>query len=282
MKNPIIISFFLVGCIFSHPDNANGQIKDVPEFLRDRGTGIPTSMFSTFINKGEFIIYPFYEYYYDHNMEYKPEELGYGLDLDLRGKYRAHEGLIFLGYGITERVAVELEAAVISARLYKSEEDPSAMPAMLKESGLGDVEGQLRYRWAHETIRRPEFFSYFEIVFPLQENKKLIGTQNWEFKLGSGLVKGFHFGTLTARVAVEYDTGEEKLDIGEYALEYMKMITNKFRFSFIVEGSQDEASIISDLQFHFNDNMFIRINNGFGFTSKATDYSPELGILFHF
>ena len=38
---------------------------DLPYFLQDRGTGISLSMFGTYINKGEFMIYPFYEYYYD-------------------------------------------------------------------------------------------------------------------------------------------------------------------------------------------------------------------------
>ena len=84
---------------------------------------------------------------------------------DFRSKYRASEGLIFFGYGITERLAVEFEAAVISATLEKSKDDPSAMPDKLKESGLGDVEGQFRWRWAKENERRPELFSYFETVF---------------------------------------------------------------------------------------------------------------------
>ena len=130
-----------------------------PSYLRDRGEGIPLSMFGTYIRKGEFIVYPYYEYYYDQNGEYKPAELGYALDRDFRGRYRAHEGLIFLGYGLTDRVAVEFEAAVITATQYKSEDDPSNMPDKLKESGLGDVESQLRWRWSRETLRRPELFS---------------------------------------------------------------------------------------------------------------------------
>jgi hypothetical protein len=194
--------------------------KELPDFLKDRGTGIATSMFGTYINKGEFIIYPFYEYYYDQDAEYKPEELGYGLDQDFRSHFRAHEGLIFLGYGITEKLAFEFEAAVITATQYKSKDDPSTMPDKLKESGLGDVESQLRWRWSKETINYPELFSYFETVFPLQKNKKLIGTQDWEFKLGTDLIKGFRWGTMTLRLAAEYDAGESKAELGEYAIEY--------------------------------------------------------------
>ena len=157
---------------------------DTSYYLKDRGPGMPVSMFGTYINKKEVIIYPFYEFYYDDNFEYKPSELGHSLDEDFRGRYRAHEGLLFLGYGISDRWSVEIEASMITATLYKSPEDNSTLPAELTESGLGDVEGQLRYRWNRETNRRPELFSYFETVLPLQKNKTIIGTQNWEFELG--------------------------------------------------------------------------------------------------
>ena len=256
--------------------------EDLPYYLNDRGTGIPTSMFGTYINKGEFIIYPFYEFYYDHNAEYDPDEFGYGLDIDYRGLYRGHEGLIFLGYGITERLAFEFEAAVITAALYKSGDDTTAMPDKLTESGLGDVESQLRWRWFKETINRPELFSYFETVFPLQKNRKLIGTSEWEFKLGTGIIKGFNWGTVTFRLGAEYATGENKIELGEYAVEYLKRVSKLFRFLIAVEGSEDEVEFITDMQFHICSNAFIRINNAFGITSKAEDYAPEIGVLFHF
>jgi len=187
-----------------------------------------------------------------------------------------------MGYGISERLALELEAAVITATQYKSETDTSNMPDKLKESGLGDVESQLRWRWTKETTSQPEVFSYFETVFPLRKGKKLIGTQDWEFKLGTGLMKGFRWGTMALRVAVEYSAGENKGELGEYALEYLKRLSKWFRFYLGVEGSQDEVELITDLQFHVSQNAFIRINNALGLTSKATDYAPELGVLFHF
>jgi hypothetical protein len=253
-----------------------------PSYLRDRGEGIPLSMFGTYIRKGEFIVYPYYEYYYDQDSEYKPEELGYTLNRDFRGRYRAHEGLIFLGYGITHRLAVEFEAAIITATQHKSKDDPSDMPDKLEESGLGDVESQLRWRWSKETLSRPELFSYFETVFPLQKDRTLIGTQDWELKLGTGTTKGFGWGTMTLRVAMEYAADESKMELGEYAIEYLRRVSRFFRFYVGVEGSQDEVELIIDLQFHVSPYAFIRINNAFGATSKATDYAPELGVLFHF
>src|SRR5262245_14070815 len=84
-------------------------------FLADRGPGLSTSMFGTYIQKGEIILYPFVEYYYDKNAEYKPAEFGYGLEEDYEGFYKATEGLLFVSYGIKEWLAIEMEAAVIDA-----------------------------------------------------------------------------------------------------------------------------------------------------------------------
>ena len=111
---------------------------------RDRGPGQPTSMFGTYIRRGEWLVYPFVERYKDKNFEYSPDEFGHGLDADFRGTYYATEALIFLGYGLTDRLAFEFEAAVISADMGKAPDDPSTVPAEIEESGLGDVEGQLR------------------------------------------------------------------------------------------------------------------------------------------
>ena len=254
--------------------------EDLPYYLQDRGSGVPVSLFGTYINKGEIMLYPFYEYYYDQNAEYKPRELGYGLDEDFRGRYRAHEGLIFIGYGISDNWAAEMEAAVITATQYKSANDPSSMPVKLEESGLGDVQSELRWRWLHENTRRPEAFSYLEIVYPLQKKKALIGTQEWEFKFGTGATKGFQWGTVTLRLAAEIT--KDKVEPGEYALEYLKRVSKLFRFYVGVEGSEDEVEFITDAQFHITPRAFIRINNAFGITSKATDYAPEVGVVILF
>ena len=84
------------------------------------------------------------------------------------------------------------------------------------------------------------------------------------------------------RLAAEYDGSENVMEFGEYAVEYLKRVSKMFRFFLAVEGSGDEVEFITDFQFHLLPNAFIRINNAFGITSKATDYAPEVGILFHF
>jgi hypothetical protein len=247
---------------------------------RDRGSGIPTSLFGTYVAAGEFLFYPFFEYYRDRNYEYKPQELGFVVDQDFRGRYRASEGLIFLGYGLSDRVALELEAAVITARLEKSPADPSDVPAVIEESGLGDVAGQVRWRWRPETETRPEVFSYFETTFPLQRDKLLIGTQDWEFKFGTGLVRGMSWGTMTFRAAVEY--AENQIGPGEFAVEYLKRLSPNVRVYTGIEGVEDEIEWISELQLFLGRNVMLKLNNAFGVTSKAPDWAPEVGIMFSF
>ena len=45
-----------------------------------------------------------------------------------------------------------------------------------------------------ENERRPELFSYTEVVFPHHREKVLIGTPGYEVKVGTGVTRGFHFG----------------------------------------------------------------------------------------
>lgn len=265
--------------IIACASHASAQ-EDLPRYLRDRGTGQPTSMFATYIRGGDLLIYPFFEYYLDDNAEYSPEELGYGLDEDFRGKYRASEGLIFLGYGFTDWLAIELEAAVIDASLETASEDPTATPDRIEESGTGDVEGQIRLRWARETESRPEIFSYFEAVTPQQKDKVLIGTPDWEFKLGTGVTKGFSWGTMAVRAAVEYDKFESKYEPGEYAIEYIKRFSPKWRGYLGIEGSEDEVELITEAQWHISRSVYAKLNNAFGVTSKAADWAPEVGVMF--
>ena len=77
--------------------------EDIPPYLRDRGTGIRTSMFGTYVRRGELIVYPFYEYYRDNDLQYSPSELGGVGDQDFEGRYRANEGLVFIGMFVSAK-----------------------------------------------------------------------------------------------------------------------------------------------------------------------------------
>lgn len=254
-----------------------------PDRLRDRGDGLPTSMFGTYVRRGELLLYPFFEHYRDADFEYTPSELGGSGEEDYRGRYRANEGLLFFAYGVSDMLAVEFEAAVISAAFDKSPSDPSALPLRIEESGLGDIEGQIRWRWNRETDRRPEVFSYAEVVVPHQRDKVLIGTPGWELKYGMGLIRGFRWGTMTARAAVEYDEASSShFDGGEYAVEYLRRISPAWRVYAGLEGTQDEVSLIGEVQWFVTPTIFVKINNGVGLTPKAADWAPEVGVVFSF
>ena len=255
----------------------------LPYYLADRGEGLPTSQFGTYVRKGELLIYPFYEYTYNSGEEYKPSEVGFIGEKDYLGTAKEHEVLLFLSYGFTDWLAVELEGAPYTkVTLEKADDDTSAMPESIEESGVGDLEGQIRWRWNRETAGRPEIFSFFEVGFPLAKDKDLIGNADWEFVFGLGIVKGFHWGTITPRISVLYEREEDELKFGEYAIEYLKRISPKWRLVANVEGEEDEVSLIGEAQYFVKENIFLKLNSGFGLTEKAANFAPEVGIMFSF
>lgn len=255
----------------------------LPPYLADRGPGIATSMFGEYVAAGEFVVYPFYEFTQANEFEYKPSEMGFGVDQDFRGRFREKEANSFFAYGLTDRILIEFESAYFaSVTLRKSPTDPSTMPPVLKESGFGDTQAEIRYRVAHETFTRPEIFSYLEVDFPFQRHRRLLGTQGWEYKFGAGAIKGFSFGTLTLRVAGESTQEDSRIAFGEYALEYLKRFSPKFRFYTGVEGDQDEVEYIIEGQYWLARNIHLKLNSAFGITSKAPDFAPEVGIFFSF
>ncbi len=251
-----------------------------PPFLGDRGPGVATSLFGTYVAKGELILYPFFEYYRADNYEYKPEELGAFGDTDYPGRYRASETLFFTAYGITENLAAEFEVAGIHATLDKAAADQSTLPPRIEESGLGDVEAQIRWRWRRETDRRPEIFSYGSVVIPHDADRALTGAPGWEFNLGTGVTRGTRWGTWTVRATLEYSSASSSpFDLGEYAVEYLKRLSPHWRVYAAIEGTADELSAIGEIQWHLSRQVFLRFNNGFGLSPKAIDWAPEVGIL---
>jgi len=252
-------------------------------YLADRGDGIHTSLLGTYVRKNELLVYLFYEYTRNRDAEYKPSELGFRSDREFRTKKEEHEFLIFASYGFTDSLMVELESAVYThASQSRASDDTSGMPRTFSESGVGDTEGQIRYRWFEETEVRPELLSYFGVVFPLQRNKRLIGTRDWEFNAGVNITKGFPFGTFMVKVGAFYSTGDGKLELGEYGIEYVKRLSDKWRLVAAVEGDQDEVQAIVEIQYQVRPNITIKLNSGFGLTSKAPDFAPEIGVLFSF
>lgn len=261
-------------CAFGQDSN------DSLNFLNDRVSGIPTSLFGTYIEKGDIIVYPFYEFYKEKN-EYKPSEFGFAHDQQYEGKFSAHEELIYLGYGIKDWLMIEAEASIIQARQQKSSSDTSNMPSHFNEGGIENIEGQLRWRYFKESQMSPELYSYLLTVLPTRGENKMIGTDGFDFKFGTGLIKGFRFGTVSANLSIQYNTEDAVYEFGGFTVEYLKRISNTFRIYVGLEGIPDATEFITELQIFPKSWMFIRLNNAIGISPNATDIAPEIGVVFY-
>jgi len=277
----VLLSFVVGGTFLAVP--AVSLAEELPSYLAHRGRGVPTSLFGTYIEEGEFVIYPMYEYYSDKDEEYEPSEFGIPDTTEYFAETAENEFLIFFGYGLTEDIILEFEAAVYTSKEFNRDpDDLSGTPDKIEESGLGDVEGQIRWRWNQETETKPEYFSYFEYVLPLQEDKQIIGTQDWEFVFGFGLIKGLSWGNITGRTSIAWDGDEKKVALSEYAFEYLNRLSSAWSIVAAIEGEDDEISLIGETQHALSDSVTLKLNLGVGITSKATDIAPEVGVLFRF
>jgi hypothetical protein len=266
----------------SRPAASSEEPASAP-WLADRGPGTWTSIFGMYVRRGELLAMPFFEAYFDDDTEYKPAELGYGLEQDFRGRFRATESQIFLAYGVSERIAVELEGApYATARLDKAADDPSSQPARLEQSGLGDWQMEMNWRALKETATRPEVFALLEVDPPSNTRKALIGTPDWEAKFGVGAIRGLSWGTVAARVCALYSGEDGSVESGEYAFEYLKRVSPAWSLYGGVEGEQDEVELIGEAQWHFRPNATLRLNLARGLSSKAVDWGPDVGVMFHF
>ncbi len=258
-----------------------GETVSLPAYLNDRGSGVALSMFGTYIRGGEWVVYPYWEYYVDNNREYSPSELGFAGQQDFRGRFRESEWLLFAAYGVTDDLALQAEIAGAKASLEKAPTDLSPLPAKFEQTGLTSFETQLRYRWLRENERRPELWSYLDVVYPTNRRELLIGTPDIEMELGTALTRGFGWGTLTGRLSVAYEgASNTKFALGEYAVEYLKRLSSSWRILAAVGGSEDAVSLITEAQWHLSPRVFIRLNQEIGLTSNATDWEPQIGIVF--
>jgi hypothetical protein len=253
------------------------------DFRRDRGEGMPTSLFGTWIDPGEVLVYPFHEYTRRTHYDYKPADLGYEGTTDYAGRFTEREWLLFAAWRFDPAWAIEFESALhTSIDFRKSPEDASAVPERVRESGLGDTEAQMRWRAMVETASSPELTAYFKTVFPLQRNAKLRGTQHWEFGPGLAATKGLSFGTVQARLSATYETGEKKLKLGEYAIDYYRRLSTDWRLALSLEGLDDEVDAIGELQYVLARNALLKLNFAYGVTNKARGIAPEIGVMFRF
>lgn len=269
-------------------DSADGApgAANLPAHLQDRGSGVPTSMFGTYVREGEWAVFPSFEYSRDHDLDYNPAEFGFtGASGDeFFGEYRAREGEVLLAYGLDDNLALELEAAAMKATLQKAANDLSNMPNELSESGLGDVRARLDWRWMTESGRRPELFTYADVLIPHNTSKLLVGTSDWLVNVGIGAIRGFSWGTTTFRAGVLYDfSSASQIDWGEVAIEYLKRVSPTVSvYGGLIMAEGDEGSLVAELQWHLSPNVVLKLNSGVALTSHAMDLAPEIGVLFLF
>jgi hypothetical protein len=250
---------------------------------RDRGAGVLTSMFATYVERGQVLVFPFFAYSRDHNLEYGAGKLGFPLNQDFRGRFHSSEEQLFIAYGLTNRLALEFEAGFVRATLDRSPSDTGGGPQRLVQSGFADVEAQLRFRLKTESNQWPEVFSYLEVTAPTQKARPLIGDQQWDFRPGIGLIRGFSWGTLVSRVTVEYNHDDKLWDLGEFSVEYLKRLSPAWRINLAIEGGEtgapDEWNLISGVQWRASKGLTLRFDNGLGLSSKATDWAPQIGLM---
>jgi hypothetical protein len=282
MSDPFAIAVCLSSMILGAGSAAGAST--LPSSLHDRGTGQPTSLFGTYIRAGELLVCPFFEYSTDHNREYQPVQFGFASDTDFRARYRSTAEQIYVGYGFSDRLALEFEAGYLRATFDKASGDHSGTPARIEERGLGDIEAKLRWRWKTETVRWPEIFSFFDVTLPSQRHRRLIGDSDWQFMPGIGLVRDFPWGTMTLRTDLEYNRETKGFDIGETAIEYLKRLSPSVRGFLAVEGGEngapDEWNLIAEAQWQVTKLLTLKLNSSLGISSKSPDWEPQAGVLF--
>jgi len=120
------------------------------------------------------------------------------------------------------------------------------------------------------------------VVFPLQKDKVLIGTSDWEYAVGFGAIKGYRWGTMTGRIAAAYDRSESVVELDEWAIEYLKRLSDRWRVVATIEGADDDVSLIGEAQLRLGSHAVLKLNTGIGITEKAEDFAPEVGVIFSF
>ena len=249
----------------------------------DRGIGIRTSMVETYVEPHQLLIYPFYAHTRDHNFEYQPAMFGFGSAEDFRGHYRSNEAAVFLAYGVTDWLALELEGSQISATFDKSSADTSGLPARIHATGTADIGGQVRLRLRHERGHAPEFFASVEVLPPSHGHQPLIGDAQWAVKGEIGAVRGFRWGTMTFRTTIEYNRGDTHWDLGETSLEYLRQVSPAWRMLLAIEGGEggapDDWVLVSAARWRLARGFDLKLANGLGLFSKSTDWESQLGIL---
>lgn len=252
--------------------------------LRDRGTGVVTSVPGAYLREGELLFYSWVAYSGDHDIQYDPPEFGFPSEIEYIGRYQAREVDAWVAYGLRENLALEIQVAGMRASLQKSADDATGMPAELKESGLGDVRSRLNWRILAESERRPEIYTFATMAFPHDKKKALTGTNDWLLNLGIGAIRGYRWGTISLRSSMEFDLSSASVgDWGEVTLEYFKRLSPRMSVvGALVLLQGDEGSVFGEFQYQPTQNVVVKLGGAQALTANGIDWSAQAGVLFKF
>ncbi len=272
-------------CLCHNPARA----EDVPQsagYLRDRGPGVPTSLSGIYLNRDEWLGAASYQHLENRGFQYSPEEFGFVDDNDYLGKYESSGGILFVGYGVSESIALGLKVTGGSIKLTKASDDLTSMPVEMKESGIGEIAPELTWRFMTETAHRPELYTIVSVLIPQNRDKNLIGTQDWVVLPGVGLNRGFSWATLSARMNFEYDSASESaIDFGKWSIEGQRKFSDVWWVSAGLEGQVgggsnfDEAWQIAFVQWSPTPHVTVRFGSRIGLTQQTEGWTGEIGIV---
>jgi len=249
----------------------------------DSSRGLRTSMPETYVARHQLLVFPFGALSRDHNFEYQPASFGIASDQDYRGHFRTNEAQLFLAYGISDWLAVEVETSDIHARFQKAPDDTSGTPAIINQTGLSDFQGQIRMRLGRERGRRPEFFAGIEILPPLHPHQALIGDGQWDVKGEIGATRTYGWGAMTLRTTIEYNRGDTHWDLGESSLEFLRPVSRNWRVFAAIEGGEggapDDWTLVTAAGWRVANGVTLKFANAVGIFSKAVDWEPQFGLL---
>ena len=265
------------------------RAEDAPEtagYLRDRGPGVATSIPGIYLNANAWLGFASYQHLDNRGFQYSPDEFGFADDNDYLGEYESSNGLIFAGYGIGNSLGLGLKVSSGTIKLTKASDDPSAMPAQMKESGISAIAPELTWRFMTENARRPELYTFVSVEIPQNRDRNLIGTRDWVVLPGIGLNRGFSWATLSARMNYEYDAASAStIDFGKWSIEGQRRFSDAWWVSAGLEGQVggannfDEAWQNTFVQWRPGPRMTVRFGSRIGLTQQTKGWAGELGIV---
>ena len=286
MKTKAAAIAALCGIWLCHNPAGAAEVPGSPGYLRDRGPGVPTSLSGIYLTPGEWLGAASYQDLENRGFQYTPDDFGFADTNDYLGEYRFSGGFFFLGYGLNESIALALKVTGGSTKLTKASDDPSAMPAEIKESGISEIAPELTWRFITENVDRPELYAFVSILIPHDRDKDLIGTQDWVVLPGIGLNRGFSWATLSARMNFEYDAASEStLDFGKWSVEGQRRFSDSWWVSVGLEGQVggatnfDEAWQTAFIQWSPTPHIAVRFGSRIGLTQMTEGWTGEIGIV---